>query len=205
MKPGDCSSKHEVEGGCPSNAENEGGNGQPEAPSGAEAVPILSARLYKVEFIHYAPKGEQSGLVGWHIATSDEQVLSALEGSHGLHFYDDDFEEEEEGDRPLVDIWRENDPRRAEVQRAREMGLTVEVTWGAAGDGTGFDVRGPRRLLTLWAREDLSEVADAYYGCTRVRWDAGAPISDDDAWRLIRLGVATDLRETTPTPGGDHE
>lgn len=152
--------------------------------------------LYKVEFSHYAPKDEQSGLVGWYVALSDAQVLGALEGSYSLYFYD---EEEDEDDEPqVVDIWREDDPRRQDVERAREMGLTVEVTWGAGGDGTGFDIRGPRRLLTLWAREDITEVQDAYYGCTRVRWDAGTPISDEDAAHLVRLGVATDLRETAP-------
>ncbi len=146
-------------------------------------------RLYKVKVTHWSPKDSHTSIEGFVVATNEEQVIEWIPNLDGW----EDWEADEVGEvYPSESWWKEHS---SEADRARSMGLTVELCdWGER-EGKPEAVMGLKTILLRWWRGDFEEVSDLHYGATQWKWDEGKPISADDAAVLVGCGVAVSLCE----------
>lgn len=150
-------------------------------------------KLHQVSFTHYSQKDSETGILSWVVAEEDEQVLQFLIGDDHLYGWSGWERDGDEGEVGPVNDWWDENP--GEVARAESLGLTVHLCdWGDR-EGKPDWVSGPLTQVIRWWRGDPREVSNLYYGATQVHWDAGKEISIEEAEVLIRLGVATDLRQ----------
>lgn len=146
--------------------------------------------LYKITFDHYGPKDSKEGIEEYVIADDEELVVQHMIFAHILCWED----WEEDGDEMTFSTyathWDENPDA---LDRADALGLKVTIgEWGSRkGKPTG--VKGKTAAVARWLRADPRVVEDVYYGRTVYAWDAGTPITDDDAATLVRLGIAKNL------------
>jgi hypothetical protein len=154
--------------------------------------------LVILQSTHYAAKDSNDAIQEILIANSPEQALVWID-KECLYDYFKDGEDKSEEDggsgyfSPSDDWWEQNPTKRAE---AEQHDLTVDEYGSVQGVGEN---------LTRWLQSNSwKDADDAYYGETHYDWSKQKTISEEDAFTLLRLELAKDIRGWTPDDDSDE-
>lgn len=132
-------------------------------------------KLYRVTFEYWGREQCIRGTEGFVIA-DDESRIYQWGVWRDLWPDEEDLEYEPDERVPFSDLTEEDE------HRAIDLGLTLDR-------GT---VCGPEAKIIQWFRGGFHRFEDT--DTARHSWDAGRPITEDEAATLVRLGIAEVLR-----------